>query len=54
MGRGFQHVHIIWSFTLQRLRWRYSKNMMVMERGRKRIKFFFTANKVCGEMDSVA
>lgn len=53
MGRGFQHVHIIWSFNLQKLKWRYSKNIMAMERARKRINFFFTANKVCEVMDSV-
>lgn len=42
MGRGFQHVHIIWSFNLQKLKWRYSKNIMAMERARKRINYFFS------------
>lgn len=52
MGRGFQHVHIIWSFNLQRLRWRYSKNIMAMERAKK-VLIFSTANKLCEVMGSV-
>lgn len=46
LGREFPHAHIIWSLILPRLRWRYTENLMAMEKARKRINVFIT-NKVC-------